>query len=102
MAINRICFLPNAVYTTGPLNQTDDRPRQVIIHDDGTVLEVLPLAEYVGCQQDPEFVFRFDDFPLFVALRTKLPRNCRRIFRVTAHALQTVYPASFELFRQVL
>ena len=43
-----------------PLDQADDRPRQVVVDDDGAVLEVLAFAEHVGRDQDSQLLFRGD------------------------------------------
>ena len=41
-------LLANAVDAAGALDEADDGPGQVVVDDDGTVLEVLAFAEYVG------------------------------------------------------
>ena len=41
-------LLADAVDAAGALDETDDRPREVVVDDDGAVLEVLAFAEDVG------------------------------------------------------
>ena len=37
-------LLADAVHAARPLDQADDRPRQVVVDDDGAVLQVLAFA----------------------------------------------------------
>ena len=62
-------LLPDAVDATGPLDQADDRPRQVVVDDDGAVLKVLAFAEHIGGHQNPQFFRGCDAILLLVALR---------------------------------
>ena len=58
VAEDRVGALADAVHSAGALNQPDDRPGQVEVHNNGTILKVLALAEDVGRQNDAEFVCR--------------------------------------------
>ena len=49
-------LLPDAVHAAGALDQPNDRPRQVVIDDDRAVLEVLPLAEHIGRNEDVQLI----------------------------------------------
>ena len=46
-------LLADAIHPASPLDEANDRPRQVIVDDYGAVLKVLPFAEYVGGDQHP-------------------------------------------------
>ena len=41
---DRVRLLPDPVNTTGPLDEANDGPGEVVINDSRTVLEVLPLG----------------------------------------------------------
>ena len=53
-------LLPDTIHATGPLDESNDGPRQVIVDDDGAVLKVLAFAEDIGRDQDAQFVLRLD------------------------------------------
>ena len=44
MAENLLCLLPDAVDAARTLDETDNGPGQVVIHDDMGVLEILALT----------------------------------------------------------
>ena len=46
--------LADAIDAACALDEADDAPREVVVHDDRTVLEVLALAEHVGRDEHPE------------------------------------------------
>ena len=50
-------FLADTIHTTGPLDQPDDRPGQIEIHDDGPVLKVLAFGKHIRGDQDVNFLF---------------------------------------------
>jgi len=52
VAENRVGVLADAVHAPGSLHEPNDRPREVVIDDDGGVLEILALAEHVGGDED--------------------------------------------------
>ena len=45
-------FLADAIYPPGALDEADDGPGQVVVHDDGAVLQILAFAEHVRGDQD--------------------------------------------------
>ena len=52
-----------------PLNEPDDRPREVVIHDNVAILKVLPLAEHIRGYEDPNLVLGLHAVALPVACR---------------------------------
>ena len=68
-------LLADAVHAAGALDKPDDRPGQIVIDDDGAVLEVLAFAEHVGGDQDAKFVLRGNLVALVVADRAESPRQ---------------------------
>ena len=52
--------LADAVDAARALNQADDRPRQIVVHHDGAVLQILSFAEHVGGQQHAQLVLGRD------------------------------------------
>src|ERR1043166_9830176 len=48
IAENFFGALANAVHATSALNEADDRPGQIVIYDDGSVLKILTFAKNVG------------------------------------------------------
>ena len=101
IAQNVVRLLPDAVHAAGSLNQADNGPRQVVIHDDGAVLKVLPFAQDVGGDEDAEFGAVRHEIVFFVALRTEAPRQLRRVCRVAAHGLHPRHAARRKLFLQI-
>ena len=55
VAENFLGFLADTIHAARALNEADDGPRQIEVHDDGGVLEVLAFAENVGGDQHAEF-----------------------------------------------
>ncbi len=47
MTVDDLGFLSDAVDAAGALDQTDDRPRQIVVDHAGSVLEVLTFRENV-------------------------------------------------------
>src|SRR5947209_15831934 len=47
IAQNLLGLLADAIYSTSPLDQADDGPRQIEIHDDRCVLQVLTFTQHV-------------------------------------------------------
>ena len=74
-------LLADAVHAPGPLNQADNGPRQIVIYDYGAVLQILPLAEHVGCDQHPQLAFGRAPVRLVIALWAEPPREFRRVRR---------------------
>jgi hypothetical protein len=67
------CLLADAVDAAGPLDEPDDGPRQVKVHDNVGVLKVLALAQHICGNQHPQFIRPFDRIALAVALRAEAP-----------------------------
>ncbi|SHV95877.1 Uncharacterised protein [Mycobacteroides abscessus subsp. abscessus] len=79
-------LLANAVDTAGTLDESDDRPRQVVVHDDVSVLQVLALAEDICRDKDPQLILR-SDVGLMAWQRVRLRREpLRETGRVLAVA----------------
>ena len=53
---NLLGLLPNAIHAARALNEPDDGPRQVVVHNNGGILQVLALAQNVRCDDDAEFL----------------------------------------------
>ena len=88
--------LADAVDAPGALDDSDDRPRQVVVHDDGAVLQVLPLAQHVGRDQDPEFLRRVWKRTA-VAHRTEAARELGRVLGVAGDAGDRLHAHAPEL-----
>ena len=56
VAENLFGLLPDAVDAASALDESDDGPGQIVVDDDGAVLEVLALAEDVGCDEDAQLL----------------------------------------------
>ena len=56
IAENLFRFLADAIHAARALDEADDGPGQIEIHDDGGILEVLAFAEDVGGDQHAEFL----------------------------------------------
>ena len=68
-------LLADSIYSAGALNQPDDRPRQVVVDDDRTVLKVLALAENIGGDHYAQFIAWGIVATLVVACWAELPRD---------------------------
>ena len=73
--------LADAIDTSRTLDESDNRPGQIVVHKDRAILKVLALAEHVGCDQDAQFVVRFDLIAFVVAARAEAPRKTGRVRR---------------------
>ena len=69
VAEDAVGFLSNTVHTAGTLDEADDGPREVVVDNDGRVLEILTFAEHIGGDQDAKFFLRRDAVALMVTLR---------------------------------
>ena len=78
-------LLTDAIYTTGALNEADDGPWQIVVHDDCTILEILTFAENVGRDKNAEFFIGLDGL-LVVAGRAETPCKGCRIIRVSRYS----------------
>ena len=58
VAEDGVGLLADAVHAAGALDQADDGPGQIVVDDDGAVLEVLAFAEDIGGDEHAQFVCR--------------------------------------------
>ena len=47
-----VALLSDTVHTSGSLNESDNRPWQVVVDYDMGILKVLAFAEYIGGDED--------------------------------------------------
>lgn len=83
-------LLADTVHTARPLNETDDGPGKVVVHDDAGILKVLAFAQDIGRNQDPQFVWGRNLPPCLVGLRAESASKRGRIIRRTAHFRQSL------------
>ena len=50
--VHSVRLLADTVDTTSTLDDPDDRPGQVVVHDDVAVLQVLAFREHIGSNKD--------------------------------------------------
>ena len=93
-------LLADAVHTASPLDQADDGPGQVIVDHDRCILQVLAFAQYVGGDEDVEFLVGRNLRALVVALGAEAPGELCRVFRVAGHAGEATDPTSLQLCGQ--
>ena len=55
VAQNFLGLLADTIHAAGTLNEANDGPRQIEVHNDGGVLKILTFAENVGGDQHAEF-----------------------------------------------
>ena len=72
-------LLPDAIHAARPLDQADDGPRQVVVDDDGAVLEVLAFAQDIGGDSTRSSSVGADLVALLVALRAEAPGQAGRV-----------------------
>ena len=89
-------FLADAVHAARALDQPDNGPGQVEVHDNGAVLEVLAFAQHVRGDEDAQFVFRLYPVPLFIAFGAKPPCKRCRVGRVSGGAGKRVDSCGLE------
>ena len=49
-------FLTDAVNPSGALHEANNRPGQVVVHDDGAVLQILALAQDIGADENAQLI----------------------------------------------
>ena len=94
-------LLANAVDASGALDQANDGPGKIEVHDDAAVLEVLALAQDIRRKQHTQFVLGCDLVPLLVALGAEAPGVARRVFRVAGHSRAALQAARPQLLIEV-
>src|SRR6185436_5185725 len=95
IAKNAFRLLANSIDASGALNQPDNGPRQIVVDDDGTVLQVLAFAKNVGGEQDAKLTLRRHGRSLVIAHGTKSPRKRCWIGRIASGARQSCHSAGF-------
>ena len=101
IANNLLRSLADSVHAPGSLHESDNGPREIEIDDDCTILEVLPLAQYVRRDQDSKFLIDADAVPLVVTGRTEAPGVARGVLRLACYASQALDPTRAKLCLQV-
>ena len=94
-------MLSNAIYAPGALNQADDRPREIVIYDNGAVLKILSFAEDVGGDHDSKFIVARNAILFLVALWTETPCQPCRIVRVSGYGFHMRYAACCKFASQI-
>ena len=84
------------------LDETDDSPGQVVVHDHVGVLEILALAKHVGGDQDAKLPLRFALARPLVAVRAESPCRIRGVGRVAGNSGHVRHPSLLELRFQVV
>ena len=85
IAQDGVRLLSDAIHAPGALNQADNRPREIVIYDNGAVLKILSFAEYVGGDHDPKFIVACNAILFFVALWAETPCQPCRIVRISGY-----------------
>ena len=94
-------FLPDAVHTACALDKTDNGPGEVVVDDDGGILQVLAFAEDIGGDKHAQFLGRQDLIAGLMALRAEAAGKSGRVFGVAGDPGQLFYPAVLQLFAQI-
>src|ERR1019366_5825087 len=87
VAKNLLCFLPDTVHAARTLDEPDDGPRQIVVHDDGRVLEILAFAQNIRGDDDAQFsrwrdVIRFFRVTGLIAFRAEAASKGGRVFGI--------------------
>ena len=53
---NLLGFLTDSVNPSGALYEANNRPRQIVVHDDGAVLQILALTQDIGADEDAQLL----------------------------------------------
>ena len=68
VAVDFAGLLSNSIHASGALDQPDDGPWQIVVHDHVTILEVLTFAKHIGRDQHPQLMLRLYHIAFLVAL----------------------------------
>ena len=79
-------LLADSVDAPGPLDKSDDGPREVEVNDDCAILEVLPFAQDVRRHQDAKLLGGRDPVTLAVTHGAEAPGVARRVLRLASYA----------------
>jgi hypothetical protein len=106
VAKNLLGFLADTIHTAGTLDEADDGPRQIEVHDDGGVLQVLTFAQDIGGDQHAQFIGRRNvvgrAFVLcLVAFRTEPAGVVGRVSVSPVTPAICFQAARFQLFGQI-
>ena len=91
--------LAKAIHPARALNQPDDGPRQVVVHHDGAILQVLPFAEHVGGDEHAQLVLH--RVRLAVAAGAEAPRELGGVGGVAGRGGHARQLAGSELALQI-
>ena len=88
---NPIGLLTDPIDAASPLDQPDDGPREIEVHDDSRILQVLAFAEHVGGDQNVDLVLQEELRPRLSLLQAGLKRQASsgRIIRVAGDGGQS-------------
>ena len=86
MAQYLLRLLSDTVDAARPLYETDNGPRQVVVHHDVTVLEVLALAQHVCGDQDSKRLIGFTSAGSAIAFRAESKSQTRGIVGIAGDA----------------
>ena len=102
VAENFLRLLADAIHAARALDEADDGPRQIEVHDDGGVLKVLAFAENIGGDQNAKFVAMAEILSRALLL-SGLNRRAKvgRVFGVAGDAGQLLEAARLQLVAEV-
>ncbi|OQC24336.1 MAG: hypothetical protein BWX70_02639 [Verrucomicrobia bacterium ADurb.Bin070] len=95
-------LLADTVDAARALDEPDDGPGQIEVDDDGAVLEILALAEHIGREDDPQFVFTGHFVAFAVADRAETVSDGGRVFRVAGDSFERREPSGLKLLAQIV
>ena len=95
ITVDFIRLLTDTVHTPRTLDKADDCPRQVEVHDDMGILQVLPLAEHVGGYEHT--VLLIGEIILVVALGREMLHDVRRVLAASRRTADLRYSTPFQL-----
>ena len=93
-------FLADAIHAASPLDEPNDRPRQVKVDDDESVLKVLSFAQDIGGNKNSQFLVGRNR--LLVALRAKPVGKVGDVFRVAGRRRNPLDARGRQLVAQIM
>ena len=97
IAENLLRLLPNAIHTTCPLNKPNDGPREVEVHYDGGVLEILAFAQHIRRDEDTKLLVRWNLVAFLVARGAEPPSISSGVFVTTSDPGETLQTSGSKL-----
>src|SRR5580700_6594948 len=91
-------FLSYPVHAPSSLYQPDNCPRQVVVYDYMTVLQVLPVTQYISCDKYPQFAFNL----FAIAFGTETMRYSRGIINCAGYGRSITKLPDLKLLYQVV